>query len=412
MNGSYFSKCLGILLFLICKLLVAQHSHYSSTEHEPIECLNATHQSEMDRSLNVRKNAIEERIRQRSNNGLLEIHLHIDTSYERRRTGGYNNNQVVINYMNTLATQIVNKFNAAAPNWDLNKELSITFFDGATPFSNGQNMLETIENYLDWLISTNFPGDDDVYILYTGQYTNAGVSYLGTLCWPGVALVGFVNSQTANESLSSHEWMGHSASAVHYDQTSNVMKSSNATFPWHNSSLTEIEDYLEQAGCVENVQAPLSIENIKVNAQCENGKRVIDWEWVGEPINGWFEVLSSFDKTEWKLIDQVEMDAEIHHYSTNIEEAQSRFAKISFECSNVSSNHSEIISIPRCQSSHWYQFESSIINPKSEILSFYDLQGKFIFNSNDVSISLLNRSIVGPVIVVDALNSRKIIHGY
>jgi len=391
---------------------MAQHHPHSNTKNEPIVCLNETHQSEIDRSWAIRSKAIEDRIRQRSNNGLLEIHLHIDTSYERRRTGGYNNNQAVINYMNTLATQIVNKFNAAAPNWDLNKELSITFFDGATPFSNGLNMLETIENYLDWLITTNFPGDDDVYILYTGQYTNAGVSYLGTLCWPGVALVGFVNSQTANESLSSHEWMGHSASAVHYDQTSNVMKSSNATFPWHNSSLTEIEDYLEQAGCVENFQAPLSIANIKSHALCKNEIRTIDWEWMGEPSTGWFEILSSFDGKEWKLVDHVEMNPEIHHYSTNIEDAQSRFAKISFESSNVSSNHSEIISIPRCQSSQWYQFESSIINPKSEILSFYDLQGKFIFNSNDVSISLLNRSIVGPVIVVDALNSRKIIHGY
>lgn len=239
--------------------------------------MNEFYGEEINNSWNARTLAIKDRLQDRNNNGNYELHFHIDTSYERRRVGSYDKNGEVTTYMNGLASNIINKFNTAAPNWDVVHDLTVTFFDGQTPFSYGSNMLATLENYTDWLIANNFPGNDDMYVFYSGQYTNSGISYVGVMCIPGISVVGFVSSLTPNEALSSHEWIGHSCNALHFDSVSNIMNSFNATFPWHIKSLNVIEDYLENAGCVDNVQVPLSLMANDWSIACNEELTSVNW---------------------------------------------------------------------------------------------------------------------------------------
>lgn len=126
-----------------------------------------------------------------------------------------------------------------------------------------------------------------------------GVTYLGTLCLPGVALVGFVNSQNPNEALSSHEWVGHSANSIHFDSVSNVMKSTNASFPWHIHSLEEVEDYLDFSSCVNNFQAPLGIQDIELNAVCTSNGSIMRWSVFQVDEGDRFYIQSSTDGALW-----------------------------------------------------------------------------------------------------------------
>ncbi|MBK9271228.1 MAG: hypothetical protein IPM48_06495 [Saprospiraceae bacterium] len=378
---------------------------------EKTQCYNSIYQQELLESLSKRKSDLLNRIKSRNLDERLQVHLHIDTSYERRRVGGYHQNQDVINYMNGLVSNVVTKFNVAAPNWDLEKDLTITFFDGATPFSYGQNLAETIENYLYWLISINFPGNDDVYVLYTGHYTNAGISYLGTLCWPGVTLVGFVNSLISNEALSSHEWVGHSAGALHYDQSVNVMNSSNASFPWHISSLEGIEDFLEDVDCVANFQAPLVLEGIRLSAYCLGTRRILEWECTGEVEGGYFEIKKSFDRKSWFSWDRINASDGVTNFAVDFESGKYSYVKIEYRDANGFQLSSNVQSVPLCYGNSWQVQANQIFNPGEIRLKFYNSIGQLLFESNDREILIDQNLYRGIIHVTDQVNTETILLG-
>ncbi|HEX5624790.1 MAG TPA: hypothetical protein VFX48_02135, partial [Saprospiraceae bacterium] len=153
------------------------------------------------------------RMGERSASGDLELRFYIDTSYERRRAGGYNRNDSVQNYLRILVDSVRTLFNRAAPVWDLGTDVDFVFFDGATPFGYGISPAETLINFYEWLDSQGFPGSKDSYVFYSGKYTNQGVSFVGEMCLPGSAMVGYVSDFNSNVNLSSHEWIGHNANS-------------------------------------------------------------------------------------------------------------------------------------------------------------------------------------------------------
>lgn len=386
---------LGILLQISS---VAQTISDKNTERESVRCLVDEYRGELIRSFELRRNKIENRIKTRSNTGQFEIHIHIDTSYERLRTGGYNNNSTVLSYMNNLTTQAVQKFNIAAPNWDLSKNLTVTFFDAATPFNYGNNIVQTIENYLDWLIANNFPGDDDAYIFYTGKYTNIGVTYLATLCLPGVSLMGFVSSQIPNEALSSHEWLGHCPSAIHYDSLANIMKSTNATYPWHGSSLIDIEDFLDFSDCVENYQAPLALDEIVIHSECIQSVPNFEIEVLTEAKFGKIEIQTSLRAEEWISVQVI--DYSIGHGTYQGSLTQNRpahYVRAVFKSDEGIEIVSPMVDISKCKNYSWYMDGSLLKNPSRQLLRIFDLQGRMIVESHSEEIflnSIQNQSMV------------------
>ena len=398
----YFS----IVLLLMGEMkLVAQINH-NNDKSETTQCVTDLYHDELTASFERRRSIIEQRTRKRGSNGNFEVHFYVDTSYERRRVGAYNKNNEVITYMNTLSNGIINKFNTAAPNWDVNKELTVTFYDSLTPFNYGNGIVETLENFLDWLIVNNFPGDDDMYIFYTGKYSNVGVTYLGTLCLPGVALVGFVNSQNPNEALSSHEWVGHSANSIHFDSVSNVMKSTNASFPWHIHSLEEVEDYLDFSSCVNNFQAPLGIQDIELNAVCTSNGSIMRWSVFQVDEGDRFYIQSSTDGALWYNVKEVEAGNELN-YETSLESTKVGKLQYRIKLENKSGLqiHSNVVILDPCEVSRGYYIQqNTLYNPNHEKIQIINLSGIEIINSSDDELDL--SSLQGDVIYFVRTNCR------
>ncbi len=378
-----------VILFFLTKQLLAQ-TIQSGMEEEVIRCVTDIYRDELDQSFQKRIALLSNRLKSRSSNGDLEIHFHIDTSYERRRTGGYNNNSQVVTYMTNLTNQVVSKFNVAAPNWDVNKAITITFFDGATPFAYGNGIVATIENYLDWLISNNFPGDDDVYVFYTGHYTNVGVTYLGTLCWPGVSLTGFVSSQIPNESLSSHEWMGHSANSIHYDNEPNIMKSTNATFPWHSSSLDEMEEYLDLSSCVENVQSPLALEDIETEIECVDKDNIsLSLRILNQDRNGIIKTFHSSDGKAWDFLNEVVLESGNQEIFLDFKASKLLDYIKLIQCDlNGKDLQSEIYKVPRCTKVQWKIVDGILYNPENDAIRIFDLTGRLLKQTMEPELNL------------------------
>lgn len=396
-------------IFLLSPQVFGQ-SQKPDLPEEHIQCVTDIYREELDQSLQKRISAMASRLKTRSNNGDLEIHFHIDTSYERRRTGGYNNNNQVISYMNNLANQVVTKFNVASPEWDVAQALTLTFFDGATPFSYGNGIVATIENYLDWLIANNFPGDDDVYVFYTGQYTNIGVTYLGTLCWPGVSLTGFVNSQTPNEALSSHEWMGHSANSIHYDNEPNIMKSTNATFPWHNNSLDEMEEYLDFATCVENKQSPLALVDIPYEVDCSDHKNLNLYFHVSEIQEGAkIKIMDSEQGKEWRVNKEVTLLPTKSNYSLNFKrEDISKYIKLIHIDESGHQVQSEVSRIPDCGSVQWYVGDGVLYNPENKWITIHDVTGRILMQSREPNLVLEHFFPSGMLVLTDGVHTIRV----
>lgn len=250
-------------------------------------------------------------------NGNYEVHIYVDTSYERRRVGTYDDNQAVIDYFNTVSQNMETEFNIASSDWDVNVEMNYSFFDGATPFSYGNNIAETLNNFFNWVANNDFPGDDDVYVFYTGKYSNIGVSYLGALCFPGGATCGFIQSQTINEDISAHEWIGHNCDAGHYDATGNIMKSVNAQRPWNSVSIESMEDYLDISDCVENFQSILSSTtfelkldrlNDAVKIQIESNVNEAQVELFKLNNNNQWTSIAAFDRNLHQIVGMEYLD--------------------------------------------------------------------------------------------------------
>lgn len=402
--GSTFIKVIAALFICAEDTLAQAYDHANSPE--TVQCLNDLYRKDLESSFEKRRDRIANSLAGRTNNGDFEIHFFIDTSYERRRTGGYNNNNQVSVYMANLANQVVGKFNVAAPNWDVNSALTISFFDGATPFSYGNNIVETIENFLDWLIANNFPGDDDVYVFYTGQYTNIGVTYLGTLCWPGVSLTSFVNSQIPNESLSSHEWMGHINNAVHYDNEANIMKSTNATFPWHGSSLADAEDLLESAGCVENVQSPLSLEYISTEFNCnDQGNVNLSIQLTAHRQGSAIRIMHGEDGRQWNLLKEITMIADKKDYWLEFERDEiADYIKLIHLDEFNREDQSDVYKVPECGPVKWHVFGDVLINPENQAIRIFDMTGRLLKETREPELKLETNAASGMLILSDGLN--------
>lgn len=276
------------LNFEIYLFVIFMGSLDATAQSEPIPSLNGKQATQLqcdyeqnkdrlDAYMNARVAANKGKFLKRSATDNFDLIIYVDTSYERRRTGGYSNNDSVVTYLNGVVDGVQTMFNSAAGHWDIIVNVSYQFFDAATPFSYGSNTSETLINFYDWLVQQGFPGDADNYVFYTGQYTNQGVSFVGALCFPGGALVGFVQSQIPNEDLASHEWIGHSCGSGHYNSEVNIMNSV-ASRPWLQASIDVIEDFLDNQSCVENVQGMTAISIANFQLRLENNFVRLDWE--------------------------------------------------------------------------------------------------------------------------------------
>ena len=382
--------CASVLIFLFGGIELLAQFNQTEKQTENTQCVTELYHDELVASFERRRAIIEQRTRKRGTSGNFEVHFYVDTSYERRRVGSYNKNNEVVAYMNTLLNSIINKFNIAAPNWDVNKELTVTFYDSLTPFSYGNGIVETLENFLDWLIVNNFPGDDDMYIFYTGNYSNVGVTYLGTLCLPGVALMGFVSSQNPNEALSSHEWVGHSSNSLHFDSVANVMKSTNASFPWHIHSLGEIEDYLDFSSCVDNFQSPLGIQEIEFSAVCAADELLMRWSVYQVNKGDRFYIQSSPDGVLWYNLQEVESNEGLF-YETRLRANTNEKANFRIKLENKSGTEiiSNSIFLDPCEPiKDYYLFNHTLYNPEHNAIQIINLNGVEILRSNEEELDL------------------------
>ncbi len=272
---------LWILLLLLIQQLACYGQHTShANDFQPenaVSCQYVAFKKILDSFYFEKLNQRKEVMLKRSNTKDFDLRFYIDTSYERRRTGGYNNNDSVIHYLNNIVTGVQTMFNLAAPNWDVIAKVEYVFFDGATPFSYGSNIAETLINFYDWLDAQGFPGTNDNYVFYSGNYTNQGVSFLGALCFPGGSLVGYISSVNPNEDLASHEWVGHCAGSGHYNNEVNIMNSI-AQRPWNQPSIDVIESFLNTQSCVENAQAPLDISLSEFEVSKQQGYIELNWK--------------------------------------------------------------------------------------------------------------------------------------
>ncbi len=242
------------------------------------ECLYLKYENELNRYIDNKVFNEQWSLKTRSNNGKFELRIYVDTSYERRRTGVYNRNDSVIFYLNKLVDSVELLFNVAAPNWDVDIETDILFFDTLTPFSYGASAAETLINFYNWIDSQGYPGNDDNYVFYSGNYTNQGISFVGELCSPGGSMMGYVNSFIPNVDLSSHEWLGHAANSLHYNTEVNIMNSF-AGRPWNTPSLVVIEDFLDNQSCIANAQPPLAISFESFTVNLIENKVMLNWNF-------------------------------------------------------------------------------------------------------------------------------------
>ncbi|MBK9108136.1 MAG: hypothetical protein IPM92_07060 [Saprospiraceae bacterium] len=326
----------------------------------------------------------------RSGSENMDIRFYIDTSYERRRTGDYSHNDSIVNYLNVLVNAVQNDFNLAAPNWDIVIEPEYVFFDGATPFSYGSTIVETFLNFFDWIDSQGYPGMRDTYVFYSGQYTNQGIAFLGTLCLPGGAMVGYVQDQASNEDLSSHEWIGHCANSSHFDGEINIMNSI-AHRPWNAPSIAIIEDYLENQNCVINAQVELDLEIEDFNLVLDGNKVILNWKSFGDYTQ--MKIERKREEHNWqKIFELKKTDVEtISTYSDYLENTATYFYRLIFKFDDGSELYSDIRKLNFEGGEILSIVGNKLKNPKRRIVNVIDMMGRciWIFDQPDFDLDKL-----------------------
>lgn len=389
------SKVLSLFIIFFCGLgqmtLNAQVTNVSAEAKnsvEPPHCVYHQYESQLNEFAKS-KFGQHQRLNTRSNNGKFELRIYVDTSYERRRTGFYNRNDSVASYLRKLVDSVEWMFNVAAPYWDVDIETDILFFDSITPFSYGLNTSETLINFYNWVDSQGYPGNDDNYVFYTGNYSNQGVSFVGELCSPGGSVMGFVNSFYQNVDLSSHEWIGHSANSLHYNTEVNIMNSI-ANRPWNSASLQVIQNYLDNQTCVVNVQSPLALNFVSFTAQLKNNVVRLDWEINPSEVdfysierkdlfNDWKEIGTV--KQRMVYLDQL-LTTGIYYYRIKVHLF----------------DHHEVISdfnaIDYNSPEPLFIMDSKISNPEHKAITIFDLLGRRVLRSceSEIALNKLNNS--------------------
>lgn len=403
MKKLYLIQTLRIFPFLIMSSLFGQvHVVEDMKLAEPthVTCEYDRYKQPLDAYYSSMEKKNQNRFQTRSNNGNLELHIYVDTSYERRRTGGYNNNDSVRNYLNGVFTDAQILFNNASASWDVVTEAEIVFFDGATPFSYGADIAASLINFYDWVDAQGYPGNDDNYIFYTGNYTNRGVSFLGTLCLPGGSLVGFVNSKNPNVDLSSHEWIGHSASSNHYNTEVNIMNS-NTSRPWNNPSIVVIQDFLDNQTCVANFQPPMAFGFIHFDAHLNNTTVDLNWSLNAQLDVKKMIIERSTTTTDWVQLNAIEnkQATSTHFFQDQLSQQGKYYYRIKAICKDQTIVESPIQTIAYKNQRTFAIHDLSIFNPEHAMFFIYDLFGRLIHKSNVPEYNLNDLSYSGQVFV-------------
>lgn len=364
-------------------------------ESIPIICECDVHKEKLDAYIAHKRNPAQSTFLRRSSSSNMDIGIYIDTSYERRSTGGYNNNDSIVNYLNDVINNVQNAFNLAASNWDVIIEPDYVFFDGVTPFSYGANTAETLINFYDWIDSQGYPGTHDTYVFYSGHYTNVGVAFLGSLCLPGGAMVGYVQNQDSNEDLSSHEWVGHCANSPHFNTEINIMNSV-AHRPWNQPSIDIIENFLENQSCVENVQGSLSfgIEHFTVVPE----KNEVSLQWRFEPIFQFARIEKKFEEQNWESLWEI-LDIKnngISQYRDWLNRAGNYYYRLVLGAADKTEYYSEIRHVYYQGASDVIRISGNIVSNRSRVeIRVLDLLGRYVFSFREPEFDLNNLPLNG-----------------
>lgn len=348
------------------------------------ECLYENYRFKLDSYILNKQSALQSAIKPRSSGSSYDLRIYVDTSYERRRVGNYNNNDSVRNFLMRVVDSAKWMFNLAAPNWDLDFDTEVIFFDAATPFSYGADASETLINFYDWIENQNFPGLEDNYVLYSGNYTNQGVSFLAALCFPGASMVGYISSFNPNVDLASHEWIGHSANSLHYNLEINIMNSF-ANRPWNAPSLSVIENFLDNQLCMMNFQSPLALDFLNFNAEYRNGSVQLNWQvnapsevhsFIIERSNSlqlWQEIGQTKNQYSWTDIPST---GEIYYYRISALTVQKKHLKSRIRKIHFGNNQTV------------YVHSDKVQNPFNKQITICDIYGRQLLQSNEQIIDL------------------------
>ncbi|MBK8449890.1 MAG: hypothetical protein IPL42_07635 [Saprospiraceae bacterium] len=392
-------EVLSILIF--CQFVAFSQTILSPENKLSIDiiCESDKYKSQIEAYTSQFYSTPKDHLKSRSNNGNFELHIYVDTSYERKRTGSYNKNDSVVNYLKVLVDSIRGMFDSSAPNWDFGTDIDFVFFDGATPFSYGISTVETLINFTNWLDINGFPGNDDNYILYTGHYTNVGVSFLGVLCAPAIALVGFVSNFNSNVDLSSHEWIGHSCNSNHYNTEPNIMNSI-ASRPWNTASLQVIEDFLENQTCVENIQAPLAFtfEEFEIDLMEDIVK--LYWSFNSDIPIQYFEIEQKTQKTNWKQIANINnLRGQYQYFKNQLFEPDTYYYRIKAYLEDLSVVQSEIKAVHFKTNESLRIVDFKLINSEQKKYIIYDALGRIMMQSNIKYFDLKQLNFVGLIFI-------------
>lgn len=386
---------------------------YSQVDQEPEfvsaeGCLNDYFSQELTEYRNKVIQRSASRILSRSSTPDYDLNIYIDTSYERRRTGGYNNNGAIISYLSGIISNVRTDFNSAAPNWDLNISVSFNFFDGETPFPYGGTISETFFNFYDWVEGQGFPGSDDNYVFYTGNYTNQGISFVGALCVPGGSLVGFVANEDPNEDLSAHEWMGHTSGSPHFSGTTIIMNPV-AKRPWLAASLDTIESFLDNSQtCVDNVQIPLANEfdlfditrvEDKVHIECRLNQFSKEVKLQRQFIQGIWETIG--------VKHQIQANENLIWVDQPLNSGTYYYQVLAKDESGYET--ASMIKSIEWKQQNWSLQYPYITNPQKERLEFYSVIGDLLFTSNEAFIHVSRMGNPGIYLVRSKSQSTKFV---
>ncbi|MBK8955757.1 MAG: hypothetical protein IPM34_09385 [Saprospiraceae bacterium] len=371
------------------------------------ECLYATYAEKLDSFYSIKSEQNLFRMDFRSASENMDVRIYVDTSYERRRTGAYNQNDSVIFVLNQLIANIQNDFNAAADDWDIIIEPEYVFFDGQTPFSYGSSIAETLINFYDWVDAQGYPGSRDTYIFYTGHYTNQGISFVDALCLPGGALVGFVQDEDSNEDLSSHEWIGHAAGSLHYNNEVNIMNSI-AHRPWNQPSLEVIQDFLDNQSCVENVQSMLDANEIHFELQLEKDLVTIRWN-LGFSCKELI-IERKLGNQEWLALHQLpfQKSGEQYNIQDRLKIPGNYYYRLKWIGDLEFFGYSQIKHVEYTAHKNLRINTKQIINEGPHELLIRDLSGKLIWRSNEKLVSIESLQLKGMFLVMAGSENLKL----
>jgi hypothetical protein len=390
-KGIYQPKVLVLTLISVClssvnfgHLYGQESSKIENSAELPPECLYREYQQILDSFYQSQQGKSTIQLKSRSNNDKFELRLYVDTSYERRVTGGYNNNDSVTFVLNKVVDSVRWLFNNASAYWDIDTETDVIFFDGATPFSYGANIVETLINFYIWLDSNNFPGNDDNYVFYTGNYTNQGVSFVGELCLPGVSLVGYVSNFKSNVDLSSHEWIGHSANSYHYNNEPNIMNSV-AQRPWNSESIAVVDSFFYKQNCFINAQSSLSLDLFFNPINITGNSVSLDWSFTNWSELDYFIIERKLNSQDWLVIKNLSSGTSFKDYVEQNGVYQYRIQAVLKNNKRVFSN---IQSVYFKNNTLNFIKNNTILNPEFKIVRIYDFTGRKLFQSRDSEIDL------------------------